>query len=171
MSLAQTVESHLDARHVSYSVLAHRASRSSLDSAHSAHVDEDNVAKSVVLEDEGGFVLAVLPASRRLELHRLRDELGRSLHLASERQVVPLFPDCVVGAVPPVGHAYGLATVVDTSLEDLDEIFFEGGDHETLVRVDGDAFLDLLENADVAEIASETPGLSHARTLRLTDSL
>lgn len=166
MSMAQTVESFLEDRHVPYETYVHRTSKSSLDSAHSAHVDEDSVAKTVVLADEQGFLLAVLPASRRLELERIRDELGRSLHLASEREMTPLFPDCAVGAVPPVGSAYGLETVVDASLEERDEVFFEAGDHETLVRVDGDTFLDLLENADVAEIATETPGLSAARAVR-----
>ncbi len=166
MSLAQTVEAYLAARAIPFSTRMHAASITSLDSAHAASVDEDDLAKSVLLEDDRGYVLAVLPASRRLELARLRDELGRSLHLSEEQGMQALFPDCAVGAVPPIGAAYGLETIIDSSLEDRDEVFFEGGDHETLVRVDGDAFLDLLEYATVAEIASESPRLHAALVVR-----
>ncbi|HEX9814323.1 MAG TPA: YbaK/EbsC family protein, partial [Myxococcota bacterium] len=145
----------------------------SLDTARSACIDEGALAKSVVLEDERGFVLAVLPASRRLELGRVRNELGRSLHLSQENDMVRLFPDCALGAVPALGAAYGLQTVVDASLEGREEVFFEGGDHETLVRMDGGDFLDLLDGASVADIASEHESLSAALVLRerLYDSL
>lgn len=166
MPLARTVESFLADRHLPYTLERHRASTSSLGTAHSAHIDEDCLAKSVVLADDRGFVLAVIPASRRLELLRVRNELGRSLHLSLEEEMSELFPDCKQGAVPPVGAAYGLPTVLDSSLEERDEIFFEGGDHETLVRMERGAFLDLLESAEVAEIATESRGLGPALALR-----
>ncbi len=166
MSLAHTLESYLSDRHVPYTIQHHPASTSSLGTAHSAHIDEDSLAKSVLLEDDRGFLLAVLPASRRLELGRLRNELGRSLHLSPEREMGRIFSDCAVGAVPPIGAAYGIPTVLDASLEDSDEVFFEGGDHETLVRVDGGIFLDLLESAEVVEIASESRSLCAALVLR-----
>ena len=166
MSLAETLESFLSDHDVAYTTQHHSASTSSLGTAHSAHIDEDCLAKSVVLQDERGFVLAVLPASRRLELERLRDELGRSLRLTDEREMTRLFPDCQLGAVPPLGAAYGLVTIIDSSLEDRDEVFFEGGDHQTLVRMDGNSFLDLLENAAVADFASESLSLCAALVVR-----
>ena len=55
-----------------------------------------------LLNDDRGFLLAVLPASRRLELDRVRNELGRALHLSPEDEMAQLFPDCEVGAVPPL---------------------------------------------------------------------
>lgn len=166
MSLAQTLESFLSDRHIPYTTELHPVSTSSLATAHSAHVDEECLAKSVLLGDDRGFVLAVLPASRRLALDRLRQELGRSLYLIPEDEIAQLFPDCAIGALPPIGAAYGLPTVLDASLEEREEIFFEGGDHETLVRVEGDAFLDLLESAEVVDIASESHGLSAALVIR-----
>lgn len=174
MSIAHTLESFLSDRHLPYTLEYHPASTSSLGTAHSAHIDEESLAKTVVLQDDHGFLLAVLPASRRLELDRLRNELGRSLCLTREEEVGRLFPDCEVGAVPPVGAAYGLVTVLDASLENRDEVFFEGGDHETVVRMEGGAFLDLLENAEVVEIASESPKSLRAALIhreRLYDSL
>ena len=62
MSLAQTLESFLSDRHIPYTTELHPVSTSSLATAHSAHVDEECLAKSVLLGDDRGFVLAVLPA-------------------------------------------------------------------------------------------------------------
>jgi Ala-tRNA(Pro) deacylase len=173
MSIAQTLETYLSDRGARYTVEHHSASMTSVDTARSACIDEASLAKSVVLEDDRGFVLAVLPASRRLEIGRVRSKLGRALHISREYDVVRLFPDCALGAVPPLGSAYGLQTVVDASLEHRDEVFFEGGDHETLVRMDGGDFLGLLATASVGEIASERMSLTAALELRerLYDSL
>ncbi|MBY0401373.1 YbaK/EbsC family protein, partial [Myxococcota bacterium] len=166
MSLSPTIADYLSRHGAAYALESHMHSFCSLESAREAGVDEESLAKSVVLQDEAGFVLAVLPASRRLELDRVREELGRALHVSREQDMVRLFPDCEWGAVPPIGAAYGLPTVLDASLEERDEIYFEGGDHETLVRMSGAAFLDLLEDATVAEIASESTTLLSALATR-----
>jgi Ala-tRNA(Pro) deacylase len=173
MSLARIVESFLSDREARYTVEQHSASTTSVDTARSACIDEEFLAKSVVLDDDRGFVLAVLPASRRLEIGRVRNKLGRPLHLTREYEMVRLFPDCAPGAVPPLGAAYGLPTVMDANFEDCDEVFFEGGDHETLVRMEGGEFLGLLSTASVAVIASERTSLETALELkeRLYDSL
>lgn len=166
MSLSPTLVEYLSRHGTPYALEHHMHSFCSLESAREAGVDEESLAKSVVLQDESGFVLAVLPASRRLELERVREELGRALHVSREQDLARLFPDCERGAVPPIGAAYGLQTVLDASLEERDEIYFEAGDHETLVRMAGAAFLDLLEDATVAEIASESASLLAALASR-----
>jgi Ala-tRNA(Pro) deacylase len=166
MTLAPTLADYLYRHRTRYALEHHVHSFCSLESAREAGVDEECLAKTVVLQDDAGFVLAVLPASRRLELERVREELGRALHLSREQDMASLFPDCEEGAVPPIGAAYGIPTVIDANLEDRDEIYFEGGDHETLVRVEGAAFLDLLEGATVAEIASESTTLLSALVSR-----
>jgi Ala-tRNA(Pro) deacylase len=166
MSLAQTLENFLIDRGARYTVEHHSVSTSSLGTARSACIDEECLAKSVVLEDDRGFVLAVLPASRRLELGRVRQKLHRALRISQEDNMVGLFPDCAFGAVPPLGSAYGLPTVIDASLEDREEVFFEGGDHETLVRMEGGEFLGLLSTASVGEIATESASLTAALALR-----
>jgi Ala-tRNA(Pro) deacylase len=166
MSLSPTLFEYLSQHGTLYALEHHMHSLCSLESAQEAGVDEESLAKSVVLGDERGFVLAVIPASRRLELERVRAELGRPLHISPERDLARLFPDCERGAVPPIGAAYGIPTVLDGSLEERDEIYFEGGDHETLVRLDRSEFLDLLDDAIVADIASENTTLLAALATR-----
>jgi Ala-tRNA(Pro) deacylase len=166
MSLSRVLESYLTERDATYTVEMHSASSTSVETARRARIDERLLAKSVVLEDARGFVLAVLPASCRLQLDRIQTKLGRRLHLSTEHEVLRLFPDCALGAVPPFGAAYGLPTVIDSSLEDRDEVFFEGGDHESLVRMSGGEFFGLLSTASVGEIASERPSLNAALQMR-----
>jgi Ala-tRNA(Pro) deacylase len=123
-----------------YDLVPHPKSFSSLQSANAAHVPEDHIAKGVLLKDRNGYVLAVIPGSEWVDLRRLQAELGRNLNLAPETEVDRLFNDCDPGAVPPLGEAYGLQMVLDESLTSLSSIYFEGGDHEHLVRLDGDQF-------------------------------
>jgi Ala-tRNA(Pro) deacylase len=167
MSLSPTLETYLADRGTRYTLEHHAASLSSLETARAARIDEDSLAKSVVLVDGGGHLLAVMPASRRLELSEVRARLGRTLRLAREEEIVELFPDCALGAIPALGAAFGLPTVVDTSLEECDEIFFEAGDHETLVHMTRRDFLALQEDAERVRIATRLIALNAARGSRL----
>jgi hypothetical protein len=56
----------------------------------------------------GGYVLAVVPSTHRVELGVVRDILGGHLGVAAEAEIARLFDDCELGAVPPIGAAYGL---------------------------------------------------------------
>ena len=80
--------------------------------------------------------------------------------LASEDEVFSLFDDCDIGAIPPIGAAYDVPVIVDDSLGDAADIYFEGGDHRTLVHVSGKDFRDLTMDARHARF-------SHRGLLRL----
>lgn len=147
MTIASTLQRHLEGQGVDYAVLSHPPSGSASETAQSAHVSGNRVAKTVVLRDGDGYLLAVLPASHHLSLEMLQAWLGRSVALASEQEIGKLFPDCDLGAIPPTGEAYGLDVVLDDSLAGLDEVYFEGGDHQTLIKVGGDQFRRLMSGA------------------------
>ena len=55
--------------------------------------------------------------------------------------------DCDTGAVPPIGSAYDLPMVLDRSLRAQPAVWFEGGDHRTLVQVTGSDFGRLMTDA------------------------
>jgi Ala-tRNA(Pro) deacylase len=73
--------------------------------------------------------------------------------MATEEEIERLFPDCILGAIPPVGAAYGLRTVVDESITEVPDVFFEGGDHATLVHMSGPAFDRLMVEAPHAHFS------------------
>jgi Ala-tRNA(Pro) deacylase len=99
------------------------------------------------LRRDGSYLLAVLPASHRISLPELRMELGEDVDMASESNIDALFWDCAHGAVPPVGECYGLDVIVDETIDQQPEIYFEGGDHLTLVHMSQSQFARLNANA------------------------
>jgi Ala-tRNA(Pro) deacylase len=147
MAIASKVEEYLLRHGVRYDVIAHPHSCNSTQTAQLAHVRGERVAKSVVLKDHDGIVMAVLPSTSHVRLGVLSRQLNRNLRLAAESELSSLFVDCELGAIPVVGLAYGMATVVDDSLADQPEIYFEAGDHERLVHMHRDDFAVLMNRA------------------------
>jgi Ala-tRNA(Pro) deacylase len=154
MAIASKVEGYLVQQGVRYDVVTHPRSHNSMQSAHFAHVRGDRVAKSVILEDDDGFVMAVLPSTCHVRLGQLSRQLNRNLRLATENELSNLFADCELGAIPPVGLAYGMTTVIDDSLADQPEIYFEAGDHEKLIHMKRDDFGVLMSDAGHARFAA-----------------
>ncbi len=144
MAIAITLQQYLAKKGVNYEVVSHAPTPTTLAAAHAAQVPDDRVAKSVILEDEKGFLMAVVPASHRVELGTLHNTLHRNLGLATEMEVAALFQDCTLGAIPAVGLAYGLPVIVDDSLTERPDIYFEAGDHRGLIHMDTRQFKKLL---------------------------
>ena len=141
MSIANRVQHYIDTEHRRWNAVVHKESLTSLQAAHFAHVDPRRTAKAVLLWDAAGFVLAVGPADREVDVEEVNETLGgRKLRFAPERELGLVFLDCSPGALPPFGALYGVATVWDPALAANDEVYFEGGDHHTLVRMSGRDF-------------------------------
>jgi Ala-tRNA(Pro) deacylase len=146
MSIAPTLQKYLDQK-VRYEVLTHEPTMSSTRTAQACRISGNRLAKGIVLRRNGGYMLAVLPASRHIRLDDLREEFGEDLALADEAEIDQLFRDCAHGAVPPVGECYGLETIVDESIEQQPEVYMEAGDHSTLVHMDRAEFAELMADA------------------------
>ena len=76
-----------------------------------------------------------------------------------EDEFARLFGDCEAGAVPPLGPAYRIETYLDDALTSLANVYFEAGDHRTLIHVTGDEFHRLMRTVPHGQIctASTTP--------------
>ena len=144
MAIASTVSNYLRAQDVEYDVLTHPHTATSGESAQAAHVPGSRLAKSVILEDEQGYLMVVLPSTRQVNMQELHRQLNRNLVLATENELGGLFADCEIGALPPIGSAYGVETVVDDTIAEQPDIFFEAGDHEQLIHVSAETFQTLL---------------------------
>ena len=147
MAIAITLQEYLDKSGIEYDVLPHTHTETSFDTAQKTHIPPEQVAKSVILEDEDGFLWAVIPASHHIDLGLLSRLLERRLGLATEDELSDLFGDCVLGAVPPIGEAYHMEVVMDDSLEKCPDVYFEAGDHTDLIHVRGPVFLQLMQHA------------------------
>jgi len=148
MSIPLRLSSYLQQCGARYEVCEHAHSRSSAQTARTAHVPPHQLAKSVIVEDDAGCLMAVLPADRSVKLGLLSRMLDRKgLRLADENRIAALFADCDRGAVPAVGMAWGIDTVVDDELGSGDVVYIECGDHEGLLRMSRDQFRDLMRAA------------------------
>ncbi|MBI1421934.1 MAG: hypothetical protein GC149_00625 [Gammaproteobacteria bacterium] len=154
MAISPTLQKFLNDNAIAYEVLSHSPTATSLNSAHAAHIPGNKMAKPVILEDEDGYLMAVIPANEHVKIRELNHSLKRNVGLATERELYRLFSDCVIGAIPPVGAAYGMQTVVDDSLLQCDDVYFEAGDHEELIHVKGVSFRKMMAHSQHARLCT-----------------
>lgn len=148
MSIATTVGDALEFEELDFKILRHSRTESTVHTAEAVGVEPEKLAKAVLLKDPHGYLLAVAPASRALDISILRRELHRQLRVATEDDLDELFCDCAIGSVPPIGPWYRVPTVVDLALRAQPDIYFEAGDHESLIHVTESGFERLLEGAE-----------------------
>ena len=147
----------LDEAGVGYELLPHAHTESALAEAEALGVEPAEVAKTIVVTSPEGYVRAVLPASERIDLHKLRELRGSSskdMHLASEEDLARDYPEFELGAVPPIGGARRDPVVLDSRLSERDSIVLEAGTHETSVRMSPSDLVSLA-GAEVGDICSD----------------
>jgi Ala-tRNA(Pro) deacylase len=136
MSVAAAVKQYLEENHVRYDVLSHTRTYTAQDTAQAAHVRGREVAKIVVINADDRFVLAVIPAPRKVDLALLKDALeAKEIRVAAEHEFTSLFPECETGAMPPFGNLYGLDVFVDAALTNDEEIVFNASTHTDAIRM------------------------------------
>jgi Ala-tRNA(Pro) deacylase len=146
MAIATTLINYLEKRGIQYSMVEHAHTATSRDTAHAAHIPAHQLAKAVVMRDQEGFVVGVVPANHSLEIDWVNEELNRNLQIASEAEFKKIFTDCEPGAVPALGDAYGLNVIWDNDLAYTSDVYIEAGDHEHLFCLDRKSFKKLMKS-------------------------
>ncbi|NRD74966.1 YbaK/EbsC family protein [Shewanella sp. VB17] len=148
MTISIRLNEYLHHNEVSYDLIPHPHSSSSISSAEAAKISPAQIAKAVILEDhEGRKMMAVLLANHKISLGSLGEKLNRDLHLINEQDVYTMFNDCEKGAIPPLGNAYNIEAVYDDLLIQSKELYLEAGDHNSLLRINRDDFIRLIKDA------------------------
>lgn len=126
----------LDSHDIKYVSISHSPAFSAQAIAATAHIPGKELAKTVIVKIDDRFVMAVLPASYRVHLGRLKEAASADrVELASESEFENLFPDCEKGAMPPFGNLYDMDVYVATQLTEDEEIAFSAGSHSELVKM------------------------------------
>lgn len=159
--MATTIENFLDNHRLTYEKVAHKRTDTSLDSARASHVPPERVAKGVLLNADGKYVLAVTPADCHLNMDELSRQLHAQVELATRDEIESVFDDCAIGAVPPLGPAYGVESIWDDELAKEPDLYFELGDHTHLVHLSTQDYLSLLGNERHGSF-SERTGAAHS---------
>ncbi|MEH6578756.1 MAG: YbaK/EbsC family protein [Amphritea sp.] len=140
MSVSPTLQNYLNRRDIPYRLIRHPYAETSLSSAIAAHVPARRMAKAVVLKDDEGFMMAVVPSDRRVDLNAINRQMGRIFAPAGQRDVKILFGDCNKGAVPALGQAYNMRVIWDDHLAEEPDCFMEAGDHTDLLCLSQSTF-------------------------------
>ena len=131
-----TIQDYLDQMGVNYRLSRHDTTYTAQDLAAAEHVPGRRVIKPVVVKADGEFVMCALPASHRIDLDTLRQQLQvNEIELAEEDELNELFPNCELGAEPPIGKFFGITTLMDESLFADDRVTFQAGTHRDAVTM------------------------------------
>lgn len=153
MSISPVLAEYLTQKHVSYGVLEHPVTTSSMATAREAHVSAENLAKAVIVKRGDNYAMCVIPASNQLILEWLAYGRQHAYKLAPEDDFKGLFPDCEKGAIPGLGEAFEMEVIIDNSLMEKKDIYIEGGDHTHLLHINHKDFNKLMTNAWPAPIS------------------
>jgi Ala-tRNA(Pro) deacylase len=136
---------------VDFELISHRHTETAVAEAAAIGTGTEEVGKTIVLVGDHGFVRAVIPASERLDLHKLKPLIGcgHDVRLATEEELAGAYPMFELGAVPPFGGPAGDAAVVDHRLALRESVVVEAGTHDRSIRL---ATKDLVRVAE-AQIA------------------
>jgi len=136
MPLPERIRGFLDSHETPYSVTTHPNAFTARQVALAEHLPPRTVAKTVVVFGDGEYHMLVVPASRLVDLQEARPVLGLThLRLAGEDELAQIFPECEVGAMPPLGPLYGFAVYLDGSLAAEENIAFNAGNHHEVIHM------------------------------------
>ena len=130
------LKNFLDEHETKYVVISHSPAYTAQGIAASAHISGKEVAKTVIIKVDGKLIMAVLPASSKVDLNHFKNITGASnVELAKEEEFRDVFPDCELGAMPPFGNLYDLDVLAAESLTKDEEIAFNAGSHKELIKM------------------------------------
>lgn len=136
MAIAQNVAGLLKTSGIAYEILKHPQAFTAQEVAATVHVTGKEIAKTIVVNADGKFVMAVIPAPHKVSLKSLKELLGaKEVRLASEEELTQLFPDCEVGAMPPFGNLYNMPVYISTALKDRKEVIFNACTHTEVIKI------------------------------------
>ncbi len=133
---AKKLRDFLDRHDIRYITIIHSPAYTAQAIAHIAHISGKELAKTVILKVDGELVMAVLPATHKVNLDIFRDSIGaRSVEMAAERDFLDTFPGCELGAMPPFGNLWDVPVYVAERLTEDETIAFNAGSHTELIQM------------------------------------
>ena len=141
MAIAQWIHDFLRRERVPYTTFAHRAAYTAQQEAEVSHIQGRHWAKIVVCFADSEPIQAIVPAHMVVDLDRLRALVqAQTVRLASEAEMLGMYPGCELGAMPPFGPIYKQRVFVDRSLVGDPEMVFNAGTHTDALCVHYDDF-------------------------------
>lgn len=130
------VNDYLKQQGIAFQTDRHAATYTAQQLAHEEHVSGYMVAKPVIVKGAHEFAMCVLSAPDRVDLDLVAIAMAEDhVRLATENEMVKLFPDCELGAEPPVGSMFGLRTIMDPGLQEDAFLVMQAGTHTEAISM------------------------------------
>jgi len=154
MASPDALKSFLEQKKIHYEILKHPEAFTAQEVAHAIHKTGKVLAKTVVVDADGKHVMVVVPAHHKVKLDAVRRLMGyKEVRLSPEENLRGLFPDCDLGAMPPIGSLYNMSVVVSKELSEKPEIIFNACTHTDCVKMSFEDFRTLV-GATMAEVSA-----------------
>jgi Ala-tRNA(Pro) deacylase len=135
-TILMKLKDYLEKNRVQYEVGFHERVYTSQEIAATLHVPGKEMVKVVMVKADGKMTMLVLPASYRVDTKKLKKVLScKRLGISKEKDFEEIFPDCEVGAMPPLGNLYHLEVWVDQVLTKDEFIVFQAGSHVETLKI------------------------------------
>jgi Ala-tRNA(Pro) deacylase len=157
MDCKDRLEAYLREKEVPFEVRHHPRATTAQEVAASEHVPGKMLAKTVMVLADGKMIMLALPAPYQVDVDKAGKVLGGEVRLAHEEEFEDTFPDCEVGAMPPVGNLYEVPVYVEAALAEVETIVFRAGSHTDTMSVSYADFERLVEPT-IAEFAASRLG-------------
>ena len=147
MTALQACLHYLDVNEVRYTHTSHPVAYTAKEVALAELMPSHRVAKTVVLKSgEDRFLHVVVPADTYVDLEQVRTAMGvRTLQKALESDILRLFPQAEVGAMPPLMALSHIPVYLDRELSRQEFVAFTAGTHRDLIHMRMSDFLHLTE--------------------------
>jgi len=119
----------LRAERADFELVHHDAVTTSAEAAAVRGTELRTGAKAMLVKTKTGFVLAVLPADRKVDWKLLGALVGDKGARFANDEELRAATGLSKGAVPPIGVPFGLRTIYDRSLLEVESVNFNAGSH------------------------------------------
>src|SRR3989338_3315925 len=134
----------LNSQKVNYSLKDHPPTRTSEESALHRGEPLKIGAKAMVMKIDTEFIMAVLPADRKIDSIKLKAILNtKNLRFASKEELFEI-TTLVPGVIPPFGSVFNLPLIVDKALLEEEYMAFNAGSLEKSIKMKTKEYMDVV---------------------------
>jgi len=157
MNMLKRCLGYLKQNGIVYSHSTHSPAFTAREVASAERMPARRLVKTVVYSGDNGYGMLLLPADYVINFDEVRRLLGLTeIRLATEAELMALFPECEVGAMPPFGNLFNMPVLLDESIASAEFIGFTAGTHRDVIHVSGADFHALV-NPLVASFSVKEP--------------
>jgi len=132
MPIPKQIKNYLDKRGAKYAIVTHKKVYTAYDAAQTLKKKLDEIVKNLLVKTNKGFILVLLPASKRVDLNKLKKLLNakgmgvKKVEIPKEGAMVRIFK-VKPGALGAFGSVHELEVYMDKNLQKVKKAIFPTG--------------------------------------------